>query len=376
MGYAMRALTPDELATMCALLDEQLAQGAPGLSLGLIYPPGSFCDTGELLALAEVVARRDRMLAVHMRNENKGIFEALDEMVGVAKRTGVRLQISHLKLMGRSQWNRSEELLHKLDLAQAQGVRIHCDQYPYTASSSGLTSCLPQRAMDGGLSMLEARLNDPAAWESIIKGGLPELQNRGGAENIVISDTAGRYPEIEGTGLKETASRLKLSVPEAIRRILLQCGGLVNCIYHAMSRDDMLRIMDRRDIAVVSDGTAYSLAHMIGTPHPRNTSSFPCFLRMVREEKRMSIADAIYKITALPATLMGLGDRIGLLKPGYAGDITVVDFDTVADTATYREPWLAPVGVECVLVNGELVLEKGVITAARPGKFYRAGCPA
>lgn len=371
VGWEMRQLSSVETETMCALLDQQLSQGAIGLSLGLIYPPGSFCDTEEIIALAKVVARRDRILAVHLRNENKGVFDALDEMISVAKKTGVKLQISHLKLMGREQWGRAGELLARVDLARAQGVRIHCDQYPYCATSSALTSCLPKWALEGGFGQLVERLNDPETFAKIAANDMPEMQNRGGPDRIVISDTHGAFTEVEGMTLGEAADFMNLAVTESIRQILIRCGGVVRCIYHSIDRGDMLKIMARTDVATVSDGTAYSLSNMPGKLHPRNTSSFPCFLRTVREEGVMPLEDAVYKITALPATLMGLGNRIGYLREGYAADITVFDYNTVADTATYQQACLAPVGIDYVFVNGELVLDHGKITDMRPGRVYR-----
>ncbi len=372
-GWEMRQLTPDEIKAMCDLLDLQLSQGALGLSLGLIYPPGSFCNTEEIVALAEIVAKHDRILAVHVRNENKGVFDALDEMIGVAAKTGVKLQISHLKLMGVEQWGRANELLAKIDLARAKGVRIHADQYPYCATSSALTSCLPKWSLEGGFAELVKRLNDPEISAKIAADDMPEMQSRGGPDRIVISDTRGFLPEVEGMTLSEAADLMKVPVVEFIRQILIRCEGVVRCIYHSIDRTDMLTIMARRDIATVSDGTAYALSAMPGKLHPRNTSSFPCFLRTVREEQLMSLEDAAYKMTALPATLIGLDNKIGYLRQGYAADITIFDYKTVADTATYEKANLKPVGIDYVFVNGELVLDHGQVTDERPGRVYRLG---
>lgn len=370
IGWQMRQLTPDETSDMCALLDKLLSQGAIGLSFGLIYPPGSFCDTQEILALAKVVAKHDKIVAVHLRNENRKVFEALDEMIFVAKQTGVRLQISHFKLMGTSQWGRAGELLAKVDLARAQGVRIHCDQYPYCATSSVLTSCFPKWAMEGGFGKLVERLKDPKESEKIFKGNLPELENRGGPDRIVVSDTSGKYPEVEGMTLTQIAGHCGLPLFEAISQLLIRCDGIVSCTYHSIDQNDMLKIMSRTDIATVSDGRAYSLTNYPGQPHPRNMSSFPRFLRIVREEALMPIEDAIYKITALPAALMGLGDQIGALKPGYAGDVVVFDWNTVADVSTYQQPMLPPKGIDRVFVNGQPALISGTVTDSRAGRFY------
>lgn len=370
-GWEMRALSYEEMKSMCNVLDQMLVQGALGLSLGLIYPPGSFCDRAEIAELARVVAKHGKILAVHIRNENKGVFDALDEMISIAKETGVKLQISHLKLMGTAQWGRAEELLANIDSASEQGVRIHADQYPYCASSSVLTSCLPKWAMGGGYMKLVERLKDGEQFEKIFADNLPEMRNRGTPEKIIVSFTGGAFPEIEGKSLVEMAEFMKCPLFEAMRRALIQCNGIINCIYHSVDEKDLLQIMSRIDIATCSDGLAYDISKMPGKPHPRNMSSFVRFLRMVRENNLMPIEDAVYKITALPALLLGLGDEIGILETGYAADITIFNPDTVADAATYEEPWLKPVGIEYVFVNGELVLEKGRVTDARPGKFYR-----
>ncbi len=225
--------------------------------------------------------------------------------------------------------------------------------------------------MEGGLAQLVQRLNDPETFAKIVANDLPEMQSRGGPERIVISDTHGAFTEVEGMTLQEVANSMDITVPDFIRQVLLRCGGAVRCIYHAMDRGDMLKIMARADVATASDGTAYSLDNMPGKLHPRNSSSFPCFLKTVREEKLMSLEDAVYKITALPATLMGLGGKIGLLREGYAADITVFDYNTIADTATYQQANTAPLGIDYVFVNGELVLDHGKITDTRPGQFYR-----
>ena len=370
VGYENRQLTDKELDAMCALLAEQLDQGALGVSFGLIYPPGSFCDTKEVVALARVAASRNKLLAVHMRNENARVFEALDEMIAVARETGVKLEISHLKLMGPAQWGRAQELLNKIDLARAQGVRIHADQYPYCASHSALKSCFPKWSTEGGSAGFLARVKDDATWAKITENGLPEMEARGGAARINISSTNGVFPEIEGLSLVQVAEYLKLPLLEGIREALIRCGGVVSCIYHSMSRKDMLTIMARRDVCAASDGRAYPLEARFGKVHPRNSSTFVRFLRTVREERLMPIEDAVYKITALPAALMGLDDELGYVKVGHKANLTVFNPETVTDCATYADPLRRPEGIEQVIVNGQVVLDRGVITDARPGKFY------
>ena len=371
-GWDLRQLKAAEMSAMCGLLDGLLSQGALGLSLGLIYPPGSFCDTKEILALAETLAKRGRLLAVHMRNENEGVFNALDEMIGVAKTTGVRLQVSHLKLMGESQWGRAGELLDKLDAACSDGVRVHCDQYPYTASSSALTSCFPSWAMEGGYGRLVERLKDAAEWEKIKQTGFPELYKRAGPERVVITDTCGMQKDYEGLNLNEAAEKMGAPLFETMKELLVSCGGIIGCIYHSIDEGDMLKIMARTDIAAASDGTAYPVSESRAMFHPRSSSTFPRFLRLVRENSLMPIEDAVYKITALPASLMGLENSIGRLAPGMAADITVFDNKKISDHADYQSPWLLPEGIGCVIVNGGIVYENQKAAQNRPGRFYLA----
>ena len=355
---------------MCQVLEQLLAQGALGLSLGLIYPPGSFCNTNELYALAKVVADADKILAVHLRDEGRNIFHALDEIIDVAARTGVRLQISHLKLMGATQMGNADELLERLDQARAQGIQISCDQYPYTASNTTLCAILPLWAMDGGTDALLQRLDNPAQWEQIITDGTPKLTERGGPTRIIIGQTGNHYPELEGKSLEEAAAHLGLPIWEAIRQLLLRTKTSTSCVYHSMDPGDMLTIMVRPDIATASDGVAYDLSNLPGRPHPRSTSTFPRFLRIVREEKLMPLEDAIYKITALPAKLIGLGDQIGQVKEDFPADLTIFDSDKISDQATFEDPSQTPTGIHAVLVNGVPVLQNGVLSNSRPGLFY------
>ena len=375
IGWENRQMTPSELEEMCSLLEEMLKQGAAGVSLGLIFPPGSFCDTNELLALARVIAKYDRVLTVHMRNENVRVFEALDEMIEVAERTGCRVQISHLKLMGKSQWGRANELLARIDLARARGVRITSDQYPYIVSNSPLTSCFPKWAMEGGFKKFVERLKDDDEWAKISEGGLPQMYQRGGPENIIVNEikTGISYPEILFKSLPEIADQMGLPLLEAIRRILIRCEGDIKCLYKNMSEEDLLKIMSRMDVSVISDGTAFSRSNYGGHPHPRNIGSTARFLSLARDKNLMPVEDAVYKLTGLPATVAGFADQFGFLKPGLDATVTVFDWNTVEDRATFENPVIAPGGIDHVIVNGQIVLKDGEITDNRPGKVYLAG---
>lgn len=369
-GLDQRPLTDDELEEMCDFLDRELKAGAMGVTLGLIYAPGSFCDISEIKAMARVCAKNDKILAVHVRNENRYVFEAVEEMLAVAKETGVRLEISHLKLMGKTMWGRADELLAVIDMARAKGVAVHCDQYAYDASNSALVSSFPKEALDGGLEVFAENLKDDAFWDRISgHGTLSELEFRGGVDNIIINEIEGiEWPEIIGKSISELGPLLGKSVPEALREVLIRCKGRVNCIYHNMSMEDVVTIMSQRDVCVISDGTAFDPNNYGGCPHPRNCGSFPRFLRLVREMNLMPIEDAVYKMTGLPSTIMGTDDRFGFLKEGMDATITIFDQENVTDNATYEQPNLKNEGIDYVFVNGEKVLDHGTITPARPGK--------
>lgn len=370
IGWELRQLTPEELEEMCSLADRMLSQGALGISLGLIYAPGSFCETSELLALGRVVAKHGKLISVHMRNENDHIFEAVDEMIYVAKETGCRVEISHLKLMGTRQWGKVNELLSRLERARAAGIRITADQYPYTSSHSGLSSSFPVWSQAGGRDEMTGRLKDDALWAKMAPEVEAIMASRGGADHITVSETGPYpYPEIEGKTLPEIAAELGLSVLEAVRAVMIRCRCRITCFYNNMSEEDVLAIMARSDISVVSDGTTYDPSHFAGRPHPRNTGSAPRFLRLAREHKLLPLELAVTKLTSVPASVIGVSDRMGFLKEGYDATITVFDWDNVTDCATFTEGTLPSRGIDLVLVNGELVFDHGTFTAARPGKL-------
>lgn len=366
MGFVDRAPTAQELGRMEALLDEELTKGAFGLSLGLIYPPSAFGTTEELTALARVVSAHDAILAVHMRNEGPRLFEAVDEVLSIAEATGVHLQISHLKLLGRPQWGRSEELLARLDAARARGVHVTCDQYPYTASSTALTALLPHWAHAGGSEAMLRRLTtrEGTLCDDIAR----ELHDRGGSEAVFITCTHGYHPEYEGKYLHELARQFGISDVDAVIRLLLECHASVACVYFCMDEGDMLRIMVRDDVCVGSDGYSFSYdpTQIQTSPHPRSFATFPQFFQTVREHALMPLQDAVYKATALPAAILGLHDR-GRLASGMVADVTVFDPTSIASRSTFLHSAVRPQGINCVFVAGKLAYCDNAATAARGG---------
>lgn len=370
MGFDDREPTPEELEQMKALLDSELKKGAFGLSLGLIYPPGSFSKTPELLELAKVVAANGALLTTHMRSESDEIFEAVDEMLEIAEKTGVRLQISHLKLIGKKQWHQAPLLLEKIANARKRGIAVTCDQYPYHASSTGLSAVLPHWAHSGGNEQMLRRLRHCEEYETL----LPEIEaavaSRGGADRIGISSTSGNMPEIEGKTIAALAEEYALSPEQTIVKILIACNGGVNSIYYAMHQDDVLEIMKDMHICIGSDGSAmpYHRENSKVVPHPRSFGTFPRFLQTVREHQLMPIELAVYKMTGLTTEIMRLSDR-GVLKEGNIADITIFDYEQVTDLSTFQNATVKPLGINYVLVGGQVALENGIQTTARMGQM-------
>lgn len=372
MGFVDRDPTPEEMERLKDLLRRELESGAFGMSLGLIYPPSSFCKTEELVELAKVLKEHDALLTVHMRSEGPRIFQAVDEMLDITRRSGVHLQISHLKLMGKPQWGRAEELLAKLQAAREEGMTITCDQYPYTATSTSMTALLPHWAHDGGVPALLQRLKEPTQRLKEETG--VEMENRGGPASILVSGTHGYHPEWEGKTVEQLSQEFQMDPVDTVIRVLEQCGSSVACIYFCINKEDMLRIMSDMDICVGSDGYNFSYDRSITRtdPHPRSFGTFPRFLRLVREHKLMPLEDAVHKITGLPAQILGLADR-GILREGAAADITVFDPEEVRDCSEFTDSVKAPEGIHYVLVGGNVVLQNGRSMECRTGGVLKKG---
>lgn len=367
MGFDDRDPTPYELDAMRQRLDDELSAGAFGLSLGLIYPPSAFAKTAELVALARVVQQRDAVLAVHIRNESARVFEAVAEMIEIARRSNARLEISHLKLMGRAQWGRSNELLKMITDARAEGLCVTCDQYPYAASSTAMSALLPHWAHDGGILKLLERLRRPTA--GLLEEIEQEIDTRGGPACIMIKNTGGYRRRYEGKLLSDLCGELGVSPALAVVKILSECACSVSCAFFSMSETDVLNIMRQDFVAVGSDGYSLSYDRSITqtAPHPRNFGTFPRFLQTVREKNLMGPEQAVAKMTSLPAKILSLSDR-GVIKKGNQADLTVFDWQTVRDEATYLESVVKPRGIAHVLISGNFALRNGVQTDARLGR--------
>ena len=368
VGYDDREATEEEIQQMGRFLDRALKGGAFGLSLGLIYSPGIFSTTDELIALAKVVKENDGILSVHMRSESEKIFQALDEVLYITEQTGVHLNISHLKLIGKQQWNKSDLLLERIERARKKGLSITCDQYPFDATSTGLSAMMPKWMHDGGREKMLERLNN--VDEELIRALKESLERKDGPTNIRVVGTSGKMVEAEGKNILEISQLMRLSPERTIIELLIKCNGRVSVVFHTLNMNDVLNIMKDMNITVGSDGSAFSFNREITTtsPHPRNFATFPRFLQTVRENNLMPIEDVVYKITKLPANILRLDNR-GELTEGMVADITVFDYENIKDNSSYNNSVVKPSGISHVFVKGVPEILDGIQQYRFSGKL-------
>lgn len=363
MGSAQRPPTTTELRAMQDLLREAATQGAIGFSTGLIYAPGTYAAPEEVAALVATAAECGLLYSTHIRNEGAGLLDALDEAVAAARAGGARLEISHLKAVGTSNYGLVAAALEGLD--QVDDVDLGWDAYPYTATSTTLTTRLPAWALADG-TLLE-RLADPAERARIADALRADVMLS--PDTVVIASLPpGRYQDSRGLSLAEIAREDGVDAAEIVLRILESHQAAVSVVNHAMREEDVITVLAHPRTAIASDGWIMD-ATGPGHPHPRNFGTFPRVLgHYARDLGVLGLGEAIRRMTALPASRLGLTDR-GVLRPGAMADLVVLDPARVADKSTYDEPWQLSVGVEHVLVAGEPVLTEGVPTGRRPGRI-------
>jgi dihydroorotase/N-acyl-D-amino-acid deacylase len=372
LGDVDRPPTAEELDAMRALVDQGMSDGAFGLSSGLFYVPGVFSTTDEVVELARVAACRGGIYQSHMRDEASRIVESVRETIAIGERGGLPSQVTHHKVIGAKNWGRSRETLALVDAARTAGVDVTIDQYPYTASSTSVGAALtPQWAQEGGGEKARARLRDPADRPKILAETVRLIrEERGGGDpRRVVLAGCDWDASLEGKNLAEVAATLGLpptvdGAAEAALWIVAQgdCDG----IFHAIGEEDLDRILRHPATMVASDGGIYQSGE--GVPHPRSYGTFARVLAVyVRERGVLTLEEAVRKMSGFPAARLGLVDR-GLLRPGMKADISVFDPAKVRDAATFEKPHQYSEGWALVLVNGEVVLENGAVTSARPGR--------
>ncbi|HEY2934604.1 MAG TPA: D-aminoacylase [Acidobacteriota bacterium] len=372
MGSVNRAATAEELQKMKDLVRAAMEDGALGLSTGLFYVPGNFTPTEEVVELARVAGCLGGIYISHMRDETAGVLESVAETIAIGERGGLPAQITHHKIIGPKNWGRSVETLRLIENARARGVDVTLDQYPYTASSTGIASLLPQWAQEGGRDQILKRLSDPATRariKAVVEENIRDNRGGGNPENIVISrcewDTS-----LEGKSLARiTRERGRApSIPNAAETAMdIVTHGSAQGVFHAIDERDVERILKYPMTMVASDGEV--TVPRRGAPHPRSYGTFTRVLGVyVREKHTLALEDAIRKMSSLPAQRIGLNGR-GLLRPRMRADIVIFDPERVRDRATFASPHQYADGFTYVLVNGALVLDDGKVTAARPGQI-------
>jgi dihydroorotase/N-acyl-D-amino-acid deacylase len=377
-----RAPTPEELDRMRALVEQAMRDGAVGLSTALIYAPGNYAKTEELVELAKVAARYGGVYATHMRNEGDTEMAAIDEAIRIGREANIPVEIFHLKVAGKQNWGKMSAVLAKIEAARAEGIDVTADQYPYVAGATSLGASLPPWVHEGGNAKFVERLRDPAVRERLkreVRAHEPGWDDFyvhvGGGEGILVASVLDRsLAKYEGKRISEVARMMgKADELDALIDLVVADNGQAGAIYFLMSEDDVRLALQRPWVGVGSDHQAVALDGPLaeGRAHPRGYGTFPRILgHYVRDEGVLTLEQAVRKMTSLAANRVHLADR-GLLKAGFFADVVVFDPAAIRDVATFEDPNRLSTGVRYVLVNGELVLDDGRQTAARPGRALR-----
>jgi N-acyl-D-aspartate/D-glutamate deacylase len=390
VGHDNRPPSANELRAMQDLVTAAMQQGAAGVSTGLIYPPNAFATLDELVALSTPAAALGGRYSSHLRHDGKKLREGIEEAIAIGERAKIPVHVFHIKVTGQANFGRMKEVIELVEAAHARGVRLTADVYPYVASSTSLTATLPQWVLDGGPDKMVERLRDRATRARIrrdMEDTTAEWDNRyqsagtwanvqlasiGRVRGVAATDESPlrRY---EGMRVAEAAKKAGKDPFDFVFDLLVETGGAVGCVYFIMSEDDVKLVMRQPWVAIGSDGSALATEGPLrsGVPHPRNFGTFPRVLgRYVRDEQVISLEEAVRKMTSLPAATLNLPDR-GTIAPGKWADLVIFDPATVADTATFEQPFQYPVGIDTVIVNGQVVLDESTHTDAKPGKVLR-----
>ncbi|HJR06497.1 MAG TPA: D-aminoacylase [Pyrinomonadaceae bacterium] len=381
MGYDNRAPTPAELAEMRRLVAQAMEEGALGLSTSLQYVPARFAKTDEIVELAKVAARYGGIYATHQRSEANALDSSLAEVFEIARRARIPAEIWHLKTAYKKNWGRMPEVLKRIEAARAEGLTVNADVYPYTAASTSLTACLPPWALEGGVEKMLARLRDAETrtrlkrdistdskdWENIYLGS-------GGASGVLIGSVVNRDLErLQGQRLSEIAAAEKKDALDALFDLILADRGQTSAIYFMMSEDDLRAALRSPFVSICTDSGARATdGPLAGSKsHPRGWGSYPRILsRYVRDEKLLTLEQAVHKMTGMSAARVGLRGR-GVLRTGAFADITVFDPARVRDRATFEQPNQYAEGINYVIINGQLAVDNGARTNALAGRILR-----
>ncbi|PHR19233.1 MAG: aminoacylase [Sphingopyxis sp.] len=380
LGYDDIDPDPAQLDAMRTMVQEAMDDGAMGVGSSLIYAPASYADTPELIALATESARCGGMYISHMRNESDHVLEAIDELIEISEKSGGPAEIYHLKQAGKDNWGKLDAIIAKVEAARANGQRITANMYTYTAGSTGLDAAMPTWVQEGGYAQWKKRLQDPAIRKRVLAemSGKPDgwenlFYHAGPDKMMLVGFKNDKLKPLTGKTLAEVAAMRGTSPAETAIDLVIEDGSRVQVVYFLMDEENVARQTALPWMAFGSDAGAQAPRGVFlkSSTHPRAYGNFARLLgKYVREEQRTSLADAVRRLTSMPASHLGLKDR-GSLAAGRYADVVVFDPATIADTGTYAEPQQFAVGMHHVIVNGQPVLRNGEMTGARPGRAVR-----
>ena len=381
LGYEDRAPTADELEQMRNLVRQAMEEGALGLGSSLIYAPAFYAETDELIELAKVAAEYGGIYITHMRNESYTIFTALEELLTVAREANIPAEIYHLKASGRANWDKLDEVFARVEAARAEGLKITADMYTYPASSTGLDASMPPWVQEGGHDAWVERLKDPEIRERV-KREMVTLSDdwsntylaAGSADKVLlVSFKNDELKHLTGMTLAEVAAMRGTSPEETAMDLVIEDDSRVGCVYFTMSEENVAQKVAQPWVSFGSDAgsVAPEGVFLKSNPHPRAYGTFARLLgKYVREERVLTLGEAVRRLTSLPASNLGLKGR-GAIQEGYFADVVVFDAEEIIDHATFDEPHQYATGMLHVFVNGVSVLEDGEHTGATPGRVVR-----
>ncbi|WP_380871790.1 aminoacylase [Sphingomonas sp. DBB INV C78] len=372
--------TPDQLARMQAFVTRAMDEGAMGVGSSLIYAPGTYAETPELIAITSAAAKCGGMYISHMRSEGDRLIEAIDELIEIARKSGAPAEIYHLKMAGRDNWGKYDQAVARIEAARAEGLAITADMYLYPAGATGLDAAMPTWVQAGGLEQWIARLKDPATrarvaaemaapgngWENFFHGAGPEGMLLVGFKNEALKPLTGKT-------LAEVAKMRGKSAAETAMDLVVEDGSRVGTVYFLMDEANVAKQVKLPWMSFGSDGESQAPEGVFlkSSTHPRTYGNFARLLgKYVRDEKRVPLEDAIRRLTALPASNLKIADR-GMLRPGNFADVVIFDPQKISDHATFAEPQVYATGMRDVFVNGVQVLKDGEHTGATPGRVVR-----
>lgn len=375
VGYDNRIPTDSEMNEMSNLLLRTLGEGAIGLSSGLIYPPGLYASTDELVILSRSLKPKSLIYATHLRSEGEFLIEAIHEVLKIGREAGIKVHVSHIKTSGEPNWHKADRVISLLNEAIGSGIRITCDRYPYTASSTDLDSLLPSWAFEGGNADELKRLQNPEILKKINK----EIEEKIGSTEfwqkvIVSSVSSEKNGWMEGKSIAEISLRNSSCEIATMISLLVEEKLRVGALFHTMSEDNLRKFLSLPYCMIGSDSSARSFdgPTKTGKPHPRAFGTIPRFLgKYVREEKIMGLPEAISRATSVPALTFDLKGR-GQIKEGYFADIVIFDPEKISDAATFGDPFRKPEGIYYVIVNGVPEVAEECLTGMASGRILKS----